>query len=236
MRALRWPDGGFERRTELRRLDGARERVMPGGRQLPVRAFRAVGGTPLVLRSGSGAEFEDVDGRRLCGLRLLVGPTHPRTCASCGAARDHRDRGARHQLWRAMRGGGRTGRVSDGQLSRIGPGAVRLVGHRGDDERDPRGARRHGARPHREICWLLSRTRRSPAGVGRVRPRHLRESVVGGRPRRLRARDHRPAARRRATAHRSPARDGDRIAAVIEPVPANNGCCCSVRSSGDAAP
>jgi len=36
---------------------------MPGGVSSPVRAFRAVGGTPLVIRRGSGAEVEDVDGR-----------------------------------------------------------------------------------------------------------------------------------------------------------------------------
>ena len=55
---------------------------MPGGVSSPVRAFRAVGGTPLVLRSGSGAEFEDVDGRRyvdfVCSWGpLILGHAHP---------------------------------------------------------------------------------------------------------------------------------------------------------------
>ena len=58
------------------------ERVMPGGVSSPVRAFRAVGGTPLVLRSGSGAEFEDVDGKRyvdfVCSWGpLILGHAHP---------------------------------------------------------------------------------------------------------------------------------------------------------------
>ena len=55
---------------------------MPGGVSSPVRAFRAVGGTPLVLRSGLGAEFEDDDGRRyvdfVCSWGpLILGHAHP---------------------------------------------------------------------------------------------------------------------------------------------------------------
>jgi glutamate-1-semialdehyde 2,1-aminomutase len=50
------------------------ERVIPGGVSSPVRAFRAVGGTPLVLRSGAGAEFEDVDGRRYVDFVCSWGP------------------------------------------------------------------------------------------------------------------------------------------------------------------
>ncbi|MGH8285632.1 MAG: glutamate-1-semialdehyde 2,1-aminomutase [Steroidobacteraceae bacterium] len=39
------------------------QRVMPGGVSSPVRAFRAVGGTPRVIASGAGARLRDVDGR-----------------------------------------------------------------------------------------------------------------------------------------------------------------------------
>lgn len=58
------------------------EAVMPGGVSSPVRAFRAVGGTPLVLRSGAGAEFEDVDGQRFVDFvcswgPLILGHAHP---------------------------------------------------------------------------------------------------------------------------------------------------------------
>lgn len=57
-------------------------RVIPGGVSSPVRAFRAVGGSPLVLRSGAGAEFEDVDGNRyvdfVCSWGpLILGHAHP---------------------------------------------------------------------------------------------------------------------------------------------------------------
>jgi glutamate-1-semialdehyde 2,1-aminomutase len=58
------------------------ERVLPGGVSSPVRAYRAVGGTPLVFHSASGAEFEDVDGRRFIDFvnswgPLILGHAHP---------------------------------------------------------------------------------------------------------------------------------------------------------------
>src|SRR5207253_8142517 len=37
-------------------------RVIPGGVNSPVRAFRAVGGTPLFITRGSGQHLTDVDG------------------------------------------------------------------------------------------------------------------------------------------------------------------------------
>ena len=45
------------------RFDEAK-RYIPGGVNSPVRAFGAVGGTPLFIRSGSGATIEDVEGRQ----------------------------------------------------------------------------------------------------------------------------------------------------------------------------
>ncbi len=58
------------------------EKVLPGGVSSPVRAFRAVGGTPLVLRSGRGAEFTDVDGKTYVDFvgswgPLILGHAHP---------------------------------------------------------------------------------------------------------------------------------------------------------------
>lgn len=38
------------------------ERLMPGGVNSPVRAFRAVGGEPVVIQSASGCRIKDVDG------------------------------------------------------------------------------------------------------------------------------------------------------------------------------
>lgn len=50
------------------------ERVLPGGVSSPVRAFGAVGGTPLVVRRGQGARIEDVDGRSYVDFVNSWGP------------------------------------------------------------------------------------------------------------------------------------------------------------------
>jgi glutamate-1-semialdehyde 2,1-aminomutase len=56
--------------------------VIPGGVNSPVRAFRAVGGTPRFMAAGEGAYLVDVDGRRYVDLvcswgPLLLGHAHP---------------------------------------------------------------------------------------------------------------------------------------------------------------
>ena len=63
------------------------ERVLPGGVSSPVRAYRAVGGSPLVFRRGEGAELEDVDGRRYIDFvnswgPLILGHAHPEVRAA----------------------------------------------------------------------------------------------------------------------------------------------------------
>jgi glutamate-1-semialdehyde 2,1-aminomutase len=57
-------------------------RVIPGGVNSPVRAFRAVGGTPLFFVSGRGAHLTDADGREYLDLvcswgPLILGHAHP---------------------------------------------------------------------------------------------------------------------------------------------------------------
>ena len=44
------------------------QKVIPGGVNSPVRAFRAVGGTPLFISKGAGAHLVDADGRRYLDL------------------------------------------------------------------------------------------------------------------------------------------------------------------------
>jgi len=58
------------------------QRVIPGGVNSPVRAFRAVGGTPLFFVSGRGAYLTDADGRSYLDLvcswgPLILGHAHP---------------------------------------------------------------------------------------------------------------------------------------------------------------
>ena len=65
--------------------------VSPGGVNSPVRAFRAVGGTPRFMASGSGAFLTDVDGNRYVDLvsswgPLLLGHAHPEVIAAVNDA------------------------------------------------------------------------------------------------------------------------------------------------------
>jgi len=63
------------------------QRLIPGGVNSPVRAFRAVGGTPVFFASGSGAWLTDVDGHRYIDYvgswgPLIVGHAHPAVIAA----------------------------------------------------------------------------------------------------------------------------------------------------------
>jgi len=64
-------------------LFAAAQRVIPGGVNSPVRAFRAVGGQPLFIERGEGPYLFDVDGNRyidyvLSWGPLILGHAHPR--------------------------------------------------------------------------------------------------------------------------------------------------------------
>jgi glutamate-1-semialdehyde 2,1-aminomutase len=50
------------------------QRVLPGGVNSPVRAFRAVGGKPLFVKRGQGAWIEDLDGNRYVDHVCSWGP------------------------------------------------------------------------------------------------------------------------------------------------------------------
>ncbi|MBI1849343.1 MAG: glutamate-1-semialdehyde 2,1-aminomutase [Planctomycetes bacterium] len=58
------------------------EQLMPGGVNSPVRAFRAVGGTPVFVASGSRGRIRDVDGNEYVDLvaswgPMILGHAHP---------------------------------------------------------------------------------------------------------------------------------------------------------------
>ena len=62
-------------------------KVMPGGVSSPVRAFRAVGGTPRFVERAAGARITDVDGRQYLDFvmswgPLLLGHAHPAITAA----------------------------------------------------------------------------------------------------------------------------------------------------------
>jgi glutamate-1-semialdehyde 2,1-aminomutase len=50
------------------------QRILPGGVDSPVRAFKAVGGTPVFIRRARGATIEDVDGNRYVDYVMSWGP------------------------------------------------------------------------------------------------------------------------------------------------------------------
>src|SRR5258708_4681983 len=67
------------------------QRLIPGGVNSPVRAFRAVGGTPVFLREGRGARVIDEDGREYIDYvgswgPLILGHAHPGVVAAVAKA------------------------------------------------------------------------------------------------------------------------------------------------------
>jgi len=69
----------------------ASQRVIPGGVNSPVRAFRAVGGTPVFFREGKGAWLVDVDGNRYVDYvgswgPAILGHAHPEVLAEIATA------------------------------------------------------------------------------------------------------------------------------------------------------
>src|SRR4051812_50215232 len=86
--------------------------VTPGGVNSPVRAFRAVGGTPRFMVSAKGPYLTDADGRGYVDLigswgPMILGHTHPDVLA---AGQEGATPGVRHRPPRAK--GGRPPRGS----------------------------------------------------------------------------------------------------------------------------
>ncbi|CAM5267016.1 Glutamate-1-semialdehyde 2,1-aminomutase [Streptomyces tanashiensis] len=140
----------------------------------PVRAFRAVGGTPRFMVSGSGPYLTDADGREYVDLvcswgPMILGHAHPEVTAAVQAAVA---RGTSFGTPGERRGRARRG---DRRADRAGrAGAARLLRHRGHDVRDPPRPRFHRAREGRQVRGLLPRSRGRAARRGGLRPGHLR--------------------------------------------------------------
>ena len=76
---------------ESARLLARAQLVIPGGVNSPVRAFRAVGGTPRFMVSGHGPYLTDADGRTYVDLvcswgPLIHGHAHPQVVAAAQEA------------------------------------------------------------------------------------------------------------------------------------------------------
>lgn len=199
-------------------------RVIPGGVSSPVRAFRAVGGTPIVVRSGQGADLEDVDGKRYADFvcswgPLILGHAHPEVQqAICDAAVRGTSFGAPCEpeielaewLVAAYPGLEQVRFVSSGTEAVMS--AIRLArGATGRDRIVKFSGCYHGHADHLLVSagsGLVTFGRASSAGVPEAFTRETTVLPLDDEQRLtelLRA-------------------EGDRIAAVIiEPVPANNG-------------
>src|SRR4029078_9518614 len=60
--------------AKSRKLFARACRILPGGVDSPVRAFKAVGGGPLFIRPPSGSSIEDVDGNTFIDYVMSWGP------------------------------------------------------------------------------------------------------------------------------------------------------------------
>lgn len=68
--------------TQSKELFARAKKVTPGGVHSPVRAFRAVGGTPVFMASAQGARIQDVDGKEYIDYvgswgPAILGHAHP---------------------------------------------------------------------------------------------------------------------------------------------------------------
>jgi glutamate-1-semialdehyde 2,1-aminomutase len=63
-----------KRHTKSSRLFEAASRILPGGVDSPVRAFKSVGATPIFVERARGAELEDVDGHTYIDYVMSWGP------------------------------------------------------------------------------------------------------------------------------------------------------------------
>jgi len=50
------------------------QKILPGGVDSPVRAFKSVGATPLFIKRASGARLVDIDGNELIDYVMSWGP------------------------------------------------------------------------------------------------------------------------------------------------------------------
>jgi glutamate-1-semialdehyde 2,1-aminomutase len=70
------------------------QRYLPGGVDSPVRAFKAVGGTPIFIKRGQGSRLYDEDGNEFIDYvgswgPLILGHAHPRVVKAIKKAAEH---------------------------------------------------------------------------------------------------------------------------------------------------
>src|SRR5512133_1282195 len=76
---------------EMENLFARAQKIIPGGVNSPVRAFRSVGGTPRFIREAAGAKVIDAEGREYLDYvaswgPMILGHSHPEVIAAIRAA------------------------------------------------------------------------------------------------------------------------------------------------------
>ena len=86
--------------SKSKKLFGNAKKILPGGVNSPVRAFKAVGGNPIFIKSASGSKLTDVDGNEYIDYigswgPMIAGHAHPDVVAAiCEAAKNSSSFGA----------------------------------------------------------------------------------------------------------------------------------------------
>ena len=127
------------------------EKLLVGGVNSPVRAFRAVGGAPLALAKGAGARVWDADGHAyidyVCSWGALIfGHAHP---AIAEAISDQARKGTSFGITIGIGSG--IGGAHQSRDAQRGENPVCEQRDGSDHERGPAGARIYGARAVAEI-------------------------------------------------------------------------------------
>src|SRR5262249_50163781 len=81
------PKSSKTARTRSKKIFERGEKLLVGGVNSPVRAFRSVGGEPLIVERGQGQFLYDVDGNQLLDFvgswgAMLLGHAHPAVSAA----------------------------------------------------------------------------------------------------------------------------------------------------------
>ena len=166
--------------TQSEELFARAQRLIPGGVNSPVRAFKAVGGTPLFIRKAEGARMWDADGKGYIDYMgswgpLILGHAHPSVIeaitqsaargtsygAPCAAEVELADR-----VVRLVPSIQKVRFVSSGTEATMS--ALRLARGFTGRTQDP------------EVRRLLSRPRGRPAGRGGLGGGHARHSGLAG--------------------------------------------------------
>ena len=170
--------------TQSEELFARAQRLIPGGVNSPVRAFKAVGRNATVHPQGRGRADVGRGRQGLHRLHGVLGAADPGACPSFRDRGHHPGRGPRHLVRRALRGGGGAGGPRGAPGAEHPEGPLRLLGDGSDHERAAARARLHRAPQDPQVRGLLSRPRGRAAGGGGLGRGHPRHSRLAGRARR----------------------------------------------------